>query len=353
MTITLTQISEYERAISQEQPAPTETAVPHGVQSSLDDFDYRSYFNALGDIVLTYESWQDPFSQLIGDWGTRMFVHTINPTFEFNDATREDISFEIHQLRNKILINPLDASPLTSPIIDRRWIWEKWMLTDYLSTGCPLSPYDGKLLVARTHNFALEMLLWAKSFPSDAEAQASPTTSTESGMILGGSTTPLCLDRSIATIEEPHLEFVKLKIMNYVNLAQIAVSKEILHEQNEAMDNDTPIMNQIWQVTREMIHQEAALLRERRAAHEAERTSRIEDMQRTQQGTRAILRAAIEEIAFRLQRANDDVHRLGAISQQKEQKIGQLLDLYNQKTQEVIELQKKNNRPRGVLKWLY
>lgn len=135
---------------------------------------YQSSLDDLSIILVKYRDWKDVLSSQIHSWGASSFL------WDGGEPTPEELRMsviKVDQLRTKILVNPLDQSPLKAPLLDGAWTWEKWMLDDY-EVCCKeintqfLSPFDNGLIRAEEHTFAKETLKWLNSLTISSSSSA-------------------------------------------------------------------------------------------------------------------------------------------------------------------------------------
>lgn len=108
-------------------------------------------------ILEVHQELGDPLSIDLIQWGEELALLLA----EGDALNIEQVAIKLHELR-KILINPLDGSPLEEPQIAGGRIWEKWMLTQvkdlFEDTSC--YPDGASLVDVENHPFAEEILQW-------------------------------------------------------------------------------------------------------------------------------------------------------------------------------------------------
>ncbi len=125
------------------------------------------YVEAICEILEKYKDWKDPLSKKLFAWG----VDVISIDLERMSQTAIDqrVLGLADELASKILLNPLDHSPLVKPMLDRSlWVWEKESLDDYRYIAPKAnSPFDNKPFDVTPHHFALDILEWTRALPID------------------------------------------------------------------------------------------------------------------------------------------------------------------------------------------
>lgn len=135
---------------------------------------YEASLKTLKEIRDANQGNQDILSQRLHRWIEKVIstpiLSTSPATVESvkNDLARFQAKMEkrLAKLANDILTNPLQPGvPLESPLLDREWTWETWVLALYKKlTDRTTSPFDKKPIEEKPHLFARAMIAWAKTF---------------------------------------------------------------------------------------------------------------------------------------------------------------------------------------------
>lgn len=132
---------------------------------------YNVALGQLGQILDAHSTWRDPLSQRLFRWGAAVAAIDLSSPGALLVARAR--AFALLRELSAILVNPFDDSPLRDPVLDGDRVWEGWMLRDYcrIAPGAP-SPYSGRPIQIRTHDFAVAMLRWLRSIQGEAPALA-------------------------------------------------------------------------------------------------------------------------------------------------------------------------------------
>lgn len=289
-------------------------------------FDAETALDQLGKILIKYDSWRDPLSLRLFKWGAKA-VSVDLAGGSLGSAEWIAARTQIDKLRHKILVNPLDGSPLQHPVLEREWTWEGWQLEHY-RTLHPQSPFDGERLTSlRPHDFALEMLAWIGSlrfvscdFPASI------------------------LERSLITRDSCEMD-PAFQVFIYCQLARNAVLASTVKEGLRGpMKEATQAYANLWRKTQELIHQQTELAEKRAALHEQNIHRRIECIEQAHQATTDVLQDRIEEGMRQLHITQGHLNEAKTTCSLQEADIRRLRALYAQKAQEVEDLRRSSSK---------
>ena len=127
-----------------------------------------------------YAEWVDPLTKLVKSVGEKFFGGKLSTAgaLAANPATVEKFA---QQLTHELLIDDLYRQPLQKPKLDRSWTWEGRDIKHYkalFGDDVPKSPFDLLPIVEQTHEFAKEMLDWAKVYSKPTMPSSLTSTST-------------------------------------------------------------------------------------------------------------------------------------------------------------------------------
>lgn len=127
---------------------------------------------SLTAILEKYKGWKDPLSKKLFAWGVDVISLDLEGNGWSSQAQAKAMCLA-DDLARKILVNPLDDSPLTKPMIDRgRWIWDKWMLDDFRRLAPKAgSPFTNQPFDVTPHHFAWDVIEWTALFQMDSASQ--------------------------------------------------------------------------------------------------------------------------------------------------------------------------------------
>ncbi len=123
---------------------------------------------SLSTILEKYKDWKDPLSKKLFAWGVEVISLDLEGN-EWSSQAQAKATSLADDLARKILVNPLDNSPLMKPLIDRgRWIWDKWMLDDFRRLAPTAgSPFTNQPFDVAPHHFAWDVIEWTALFQMD------------------------------------------------------------------------------------------------------------------------------------------------------------------------------------------
>jgi len=122
----------------------------------------QEHLKDLVKILEKYGLWKDPLSKKLFQWGAKA-INDLS-TIKGEEALQKFAKEKIDLLRQKILISPLDGTPLKKTVLERKWPWEEEELDRYRALSY-LSPFDRQPMEeAKPHGFANELSAWAESF---------------------------------------------------------------------------------------------------------------------------------------------------------------------------------------------
>jgi hypothetical protein len=262
----------------------------------------------LGKIFKKYESWyedyqkSDHLSRRLDRWGDviRPDLLTMEP---YSLKTLIENCF--NELVNEILVDPLYKRQLKSPVLERKWTWERDVLADYMSlTKMPLSPFDLKpLAVVKPHEFALEMVLWANSLKSYFSSSCS--------LVLSSPLTPsrdsreykespvTAIDRSSRGSSQQRtaikVEERMVKWMLYLQLAREAAEQQSEFEKQEKLKDVTRCIAEMRVETDKRIDEEGKKFEERLDSDKKHFTGEINTLKEIYDTTRGELRSQLDD----------------------------------------------------------
>lgn len=321
---TTTQTSEHAPAVS----AGTITLHLSSRASLQGNFDCRAYLNELEGYLCTYDLNTDPLSERLHKWGRRTVLACYAPHFIFDAEAIQKAGRRIQKLLKRVLINPLDTSPLCQPVLERHWTWEKWMLEDY-QTLTTKSGFDQEEMAPMVpHTFAKMMLLWAHSFPFLPEEPLS--SSTEITPVA-----PSCLiDRSLMQhSENPGVKM--LKLFTYQQFIQAAIAREAIRELRYQVNETRRAMVEIREDNRAIIAENVERYEREAAEHEALIERRFEEVEEIHQGTVNLLNTRIAGDEESMRNLQGKLEETQDKCLEHERSIDHLRACYRQKAAEV------------------
>lgn len=140
---------------------PNRSIVAAAAASNL-EHQFKKSEEQLEEILDCYHAWDDPLSKEIHAWGNKQLLSTELSPF---DSSHMEISREwIRFLAKTILMDSFLLNPLSTPMLDRTWVWEKSVLTFYKKHST-ISPFDLEKIEDRPHLFAIDILKWIRELP--------------------------------------------------------------------------------------------------------------------------------------------------------------------------------------------
>lgn len=137
------------------------------LQLYLDGENVGLFVDQVYDIISEYEAWNDTLSNKIRNWfvGFQKTLQDKNVDLKLSHAKAK-----IAQLRDCILVCIATRKPLINPQLEQsRWTWENEALLQFQAKSA-YSPFNGKLITAVVHEFALKMIQWIHNFPYEIES---------------------------------------------------------------------------------------------------------------------------------------------------------------------------------------
>jgi hypothetical protein len=136
------------------------------------------------DIFEKFEEQTDPLSINIRHWGANLFETAANTanSEKIMQIVQECLGILVYE----ILVDPINQAPLKDPILERSWVWERQMHSEYRK-HFSVSPLDEIAMLENPppHFFAKEMLAWVKGIESIVpQRQTSATISQEQMTLL-------------------------------------------------------------------------------------------------------------------------------------------------------------------------
>ncbi len=305
--------------------------------------DWHAAFDRLAEISINFEELNDETSVKLFAWTAKILKVDLPQEAEMEEfkAWTESGREAINELALDILINPLDRAPLKEPMLGSDgWVWEKWILDDY-QTFSKTSPFDGKALSAKVHQFAQEMLAWMESVKSLIGDTAS--TSCISADVASSTTAPRYLDRAILgnnTANNP------LKFFNYYNRAQNAILLKKIKHQAEIIKQaavDTALFKEeIRKASKKDIEAASLKLKEQ----EQKIGERIESMAENNKKTTDSLHAQIQGVKQLCDESEQKRAEVEKTCASQSAQIQAIRAAYARQAQEVAALHQQANKKR-------
>lgn len=122
-----------------------------------DDGFLGEFIDEFLDILEEHQDFSDPLSINLANWGEELANFLANEV----SLDVDSIALKLHELE-KIVINPLDGSPIEHPRIAGGRIWEEWMLVHIQTLFENSSCYSDETSIAdvKVHSFAERLLRW-------------------------------------------------------------------------------------------------------------------------------------------------------------------------------------------------
>lgn len=123
--------------------------------------DYGKAVESLSNIIANHTDKVDPLSKKLFEWGTGVIDRALK-----NMSKSQNVIAAIAQERldvlSKILVSPLDGSPLQDPRSERDWVWEARQHAECRWLFSSVSPFDNQPMSPEppSHLFAKEMIDW-------------------------------------------------------------------------------------------------------------------------------------------------------------------------------------------------
>lgn len=292
-------------------------------------------FDKLFKILEKYVSWDDILSNKIYDWSEEVIANFANKTItkEILDEARDQIEI----IRNDILVDPLfKDNPLRNPVLVREWTMEESFLTRYRKQFCQ-SPFDFKLIEAKTHDLAIEIMAWLDSIPiifgADQTFSASEDIPESSSTTLTTrtSSTALTTSASISNVE----------LFGILHLAQLAIASEEEKKRQYLAKIITKDVSRVIKETKERIAEEVKKAEERAKTHEEVINTKIKGIEDTHTEQMDAQKKINKNVQDQLDTANTNLadSRKSTIDQQNEVK-GLQKEIKDQQ-HEIEELRKR------------
>lgn len=142
--------------------------------------DYQSYIDRLEVILVKHKTQNDSVSVGALNWGQKTLRLARNSDFEVNEQILQRSLKRINTLLNKILVDSIDNSPLTNPLIDKDlYVWNKNHLLDVFNGDASVLEH------VKPHTFAWQMSVWGNTIrvelqgPEITQGEAALQTSEE------------------------------------------------------------------------------------------------------------------------------------------------------------------------------
>jgi hypothetical protein len=190
--------------------------------------DYGKAVDSLSLILERYPGWDDILSKKLFTWG----IDTCKMAIK-NGAKGLTIIAAIAQERfdelSKILVNPLDGSPLQEPVLEREWTWEAWQHAECRRLFSSVSPLDGEPMSPNppSHLFVKEMIDWLHQQTTSSALILRPASSSDLSPV------------ELVVLSNDPIS-LKLRRWNYQVRAKVAVQKPV----DEEMDKVTQRLDQ-------------------------------------------------------------------------------------------------------------
>lgn len=266
---------------------------------------YERMFSGAFTIVSEHTEavWKDHLSFQIRVWSSK--VARTHPK-----AVR-DVGASIQELAQKILVNPLDGAHLQNPVLERTWVWEKWMYDDYvkiMGASHSICPFDGQpLAAALPHTFAQKIMTWltgAQAFlqrglqmPLRAEMKENTVAVMQGNRQLAPVSAPPCL--SVALMNCFELED---KLQFYFQLAKQSREIQKNARREVYLVQATDVAVQVSTQMKVVVARGHEARKQDRELDERKTNSSIEAMGRAQRMESHILEDSIAAAARQLQR---------------------------------------------------
>lgn len=290
--------------------------------------------NELTQIFVEYETWNDPLSEKLFEWGANVLKFDTAHESEFSELFHTNVRNCINQLATEILVNPLGGGQLQTPIlVDEEWVWEAAVLSDYINScpGIPVNPLSRDKQPIQNiipHAFAQKMIQWTKKINSFISTFDFPSVSI---ITVGEQGALMSLPRSIAssssamTSPSAARQIAFLKFNYYTVLAQNVLTKRELQLMRTEIEQGTRSVALFREQLQAMIRQERDLAESRARAHEHQLNEHLETIQE----------AHTTEVTVLNERINDGLHQIRNTQEQvtlaeqnchaREEQIRQLL----------------------------
>lgn len=331
--------------------------------------------NCLAQILQKYENWHDPLATRLTNWGEKLIVCLFDSDLPPEMAFQQGLK-KIAKLYRKILISPLDSSPLDKILMNGNEYWSNWMfvhwqqLTEHLEfslrspfTDQPMEKIPNSLIrdgmaaipseegqqiaerrdltAIKSHSFGEEIAFWARSI-------ALPETNN-----------PAFLNRELQTIVGDRNQELD-KYLSYYKLAQIAKGKKCAEEQVSWPLRRANAACEEWQLERQAFEEQARLrdelndtnslferLNAANAAHREEMRNAFAVVNEERERSIQLLQEDIARLLSRREELENSINDLQASCVQYEAKIQRLYALDAYRLQEINALRSQIGKKRG------
>lgn len=308
---------------------------------------YEQAFHAVFRIIFEHpgDDWNDTLSQDIRVWSVKIAKVDLRALRSLDDVHTIACA-SVQELAEKVLLNPLDGSPLQEPVLERTWVWEKRMYDDYREL-INRSPFDKEpMAAALPHTFAQKIMAWLATTKAFLQAGARGGAS--------GVTRPETKENReiVPAFARPFVSLSAMEALSpqdrLIYYLQLAQKANLIQKNKQQLAKCRQSRTQTAQFS------EAAAAKVKKSVDEAKKEAKV-DLQRVNDRIDAMdvaHRAQIDILHNGLAAARREQERLSsALQAQQEatQKIGSnVTELSRQYAQKCVEVEAmKNARRRG------
>jgi hypothetical protein len=284
----------------------------------------------LTEILLDHESWNDPLSKRMFKWGAKVLQFDLTKDLELSKVFQSNVKKQIDRLATKILVNHLDKAPLKNPLlVNNEFVWEEWMLNDYLDLPKTSSFDQEQFKNVVPHAFAQEMLEWMETINSFLPVFDAPSTSLipvqgqEGRMVVNK---PIVLSQSAMTSHTANAQQVaQFKLISYTMLVQNMHLKRNMRSMRKEIEHSTRAVELFREQMQLIIREEKALAERQANAHEQALNQRIGHIEKAHETTVNVLNSRIDANSQQLKNAQEKLELTDQNCRSKEVLIQNLL----------------------------
>jgi hypothetical protein len=277
---------------------------------------YLAAVEELTFILDDYGDSDDFLSKRLHRWGDK--VVQPRKIYGSEEAICDHFKKRVRRLMHDILINPMDPETLSEPVLDGDWVWEKWILEDYMLKckivkGYIESPYDECEMEPTPHLFAQAMLVWAKTYKLDSipQSQPQPVKRNQSGrrnLVRVRSNIPTrSLNREIMTFSDMSSRDAAIVLIGYYVLAREAIKQRAAYNEQESNKMLTKKAKQMTVDTIESLKEGEELSKKNERIREKRLKRGMQDLAAIHKSERNILSGRLAEEVRHAERLEEKV----------------------------------------------
>lgn len=292
--------------------------------------DHLTKLDELAVIMEKHQNRSDGYSRDLFAWSADVLA--LSASIDDRERFYQSVHQKVTTLFRTILVNPLNPERvLVAPYLDRKWVWEKSYLDAYVRVmkGTPdadLCPFDDKPMVPEPHQFAIDVMAWARSVTQVNRQEKDEKEAAG--------------DATKAVMRAEKVQENDYIIMARIMMVQKAIQAKKLERLKNKMLRDKQADTEQNRQINEKIEAAAAAAKQRAAEQVQAINNRIDGLQRTQAATLDGFRTqlgglsrAFEEGKRRLADSEVKVGTLQGENANMKNRLQQLAAQLNQMTQ--------------------